>query len=71
MVYGLEGEDFISVPLNVEALHDKIVGILTMDSDKRQAMTDSFRRQVIEKFSIPNWGVEILEKYKEVMGTQL
>lgn len=67
MVYGLEGEDFISVPLTVEALRAKIEEMLTMDPARRQAMTASFRRQVIEKYSISAWGAEILQKYKELL----
>lgn len=66
MVYGFDGEKTITVPLTVEALRAKIEEMLTMDPVRRQAMTASFRRQVIEKYSISVWGAEILEKYQEI-----
>lgn len=67
MHYGLDNEDFVTIPLEVEALRKKIVEILSMDSDSRREMIESFRNQAIEKFSISVWGAEILEIYKDVV----
>lgn len=67
MVHGLDGEDFIRVPLTVEALRDKIVEVLEMEPERRKAMTESFRKQVIEKFDISIWGEEVLQVYKDVL----
>lgn len=67
MVHGFDGEDFIRVPLTVEALRDKIVEVLEMEPERRKAMTESFRNQVIEKFDISIWGEEVLQVYNDVL----
>lgn len=67
MVHGMENEDFIRVPLTAEALRDKIVEILEMDSVSRGAMLESFRQQAIEKYDVSIWGNEVLQIYKDVL----
>lgn len=67
MLYGLEGEDYITVTLTIEALRSKIIEVLTMGSECRQVMTTALHNQVIEKYDISAWGHEIMETYIDIL----
>ncbi len=67
MVHDLEGEDFVRIPLTVDALREKIVEILTMSPEQSSEMLAGFREQVIRKFDVSIWGDEVLQLYNSVM----
>lgn len=67
MMYGLQGENSITLPLDVKEWRMKIEQLLDSDKDQRNAITTMYKSQVLKDYDVKKWGSIILSIYQETL----
>lgn len=66
MNYDLIGEEQITVRLSIENLKNKIESVLCMSNTEKNKVIANLKTQIIDKYSVENWGKKVFNLYKEI-----